>query len=116
MLAPDLPKPVIWLHGCISSPPFSEAARREAGYLLFQLQRGDRLSMPECRPMPTVGPRCLELRIRDANAAWRIVCRLDSEAIVVLDVFSKTTQRTPDRILRACRQRALRYDSWPKES
>jgi len=32
-------KPLAWLHGEIKTPPMSQAARLEAGYLLRQLQR-----------------------------------------------------------------------------
>lgn len=39
-------KPLAWLHGEIHTPPFSKAARLEAGSLLRALQRGDKLSMP----------------------------------------------------------------------
>ena len=33
-------KPLVWLHGKIKTPPFSRAARIEAGYLLRLLQKG----------------------------------------------------------------------------
>jgi hypothetical protein len=36
-------KPLVWLHGEVKTPPFSSAARIEAGYLLRQLQMGERL-------------------------------------------------------------------------
>jgi phage-related protein len=111
MLQPASLKPVVWIHGCISSPPFSSAARRRAGFLLFRLQLGELLSMPESRPMPSVGPRCHELRIRDDQLALRVLYRLDPDAVLVLDVFAKTTRTTPLHILWACRQRCARYDS-----
>jgi len=66
-------KPLVWLHGEIKTPPFSAAARLEAGVLLRLLQRGERLAMPASRPMPAIGPRCHELRIVDENVTWRIV-------------------------------------------
>ena len=112
MLPPNQLKPVLWVHGCISSPPFSLAARREAGYQLCRLQLGELLSMPESRPMPSVGPRCHELRIRDGQNSWRVMYRLDADAVLVLDVFAKTTRTTPPHIVRACRQRCVPlYDS-----
>ncbi|MBI2351088.1 MAG: type II toxin-antitoxin system RelE/ParE family toxin, partial [Deltaproteobacteria bacterium] len=76
-------KPLVWLHGQIKTPPFSQAARVEAGYLLRRLQRGEMLGMPHSRPMPVIGPRCHELRISDADVTWRIVHRIDSDAIVI---------------------------------
>ena len=95
-------KPLVWLHGEIKTPPFSLAARIEAGYLLRLLQKGQAVGMPQARPMPVVGPRCHELRIRDAGADWRIVYRLDSDAVVILGIFSKKTQATPKTVIGAC--------------
>lgn len=48
-------KPLIWLHGEIKTPPFSQEARLEAGFLLRQLQKGELLSLPHSRPMPSIG-------------------------------------------------------------
>lgn len=73
-------KLLVWLHGEISSPPFSKAARVEAGYLLRMLQNGETLPMPHSRPMPTIGARCHELRIIDETVTWRIIYRLDPDA------------------------------------
>lgn len=66
-------KPLAWLHGEIRTPPFSRAARLEAGFLLRALQRWDKLSMPHSRPMPSIGPRCHDLRIVGGRVDWRIV-------------------------------------------
>lgn len=108
-------KQVVWLHGVVKSPPFSVEARFEAGYLLGMLQQGELLSMPASRPMPSIGSRCHELRVRDESSAWRIVYRLDADAVIVLDVFRKTTQQTPLSVIRACRERLRRYDADSKE-
>ena len=59
----------------------------EAGYLLRMLQAGESLSMPQSRPMPSIGPRCHELRINDKDSTWRIIYRADEDAILILDVF-----------------------------
>ncbi|MBI2882983.1 MAG: type II toxin-antitoxin system RelE/ParE family toxin [Candidatus Methylomirabilis oxyfera] len=104
-------KPLIWLHGEVKTPPFSPTARLEAGCLLRRLQRGDPLGMPHSRPMPTVGPRCHELRIRDARVTWRIIYRIDADAIVILEVFSKRTLQTPASVTETCRQRLRSYDN-----
>ena len=50
-------RPLVWLHGEIKTPPFSTAARVEAGVLLRRLQQGERLSLPMSRPMPNLGAR-----------------------------------------------------------
>ncbi|WKW12838.1 type II toxin-antitoxin system RelE/ParE family toxin [Pseudogemmatithrix spongiicola] len=104
-------KPLVWLHGEVKTPPFSAAARLEAGVLLRMLQRGDRLGMPVSRPMPSVGPRCHELRIVDENVTWRIMYRLDEDAVVILEVFAKKTGQTPKHVIDTCKARLKRYDS-----
>jgi len=104
-------KPLAWLHGEIRTPPFSRAARLEAGFLLRALQRGDKLSMPHSRPMPSIGPRCRELRIVDERVDWRIVYRVDHDAIVIVEVFEKKTRKTPQLVIEACRRRLRDYDA-----
>jgi phage-related protein len=104
-------KPLVWLHGEVKTPPFSPEARMEAGFLLARLQAGDSLSMPHARPLPTLGPRCHELRIADGKREWRIIYRLDSDVILILEIFLKKTQRTPAEVLRVCRERMRRFDA-----
>jgi phage-related protein len=60
--------------------------------------------------MPVVGVRCHELRVRDAEANWRIVYRADSDAIVILAVFSRKTRATPRAVVEACIRRLGEYD------
>lgn len=103
-------KPLAWLHGEVKTPPFSAAARIEAGLLLRRLQRGERLELPHSRPMPRIGPRCHELRIQDADVTWRLVYRVDPDAVIICDVFAKKTQTTPQSVIEACRQRLSTYD------
>jgi phage-related protein len=104
-------KPLVWLKGEIKTPPFSKDARIEAGVLLRRLQRGVKLGMPESRAMPTIGRRCHELRVEDENRTWRIVYRIDDDAVLVLEVFQKKTQQTPRRVVDECRRRLRQYDS-----
>lgn len=82
-------KPLVWLRGEVKSPPLSAAARLETGALLRRLQRGEKLSMPQSRPMPMIGPRCHEMRVPDETATWRILYRVDSDAIVIAEIFGK---------------------------
>lgn len=103
-------KPLVWLHGEIRTPPFSTTARVEAGVLLRQLQRGEKLSLPHSRPLPSIGPRCHELRIRDRDKNWRIVYRTDPDAVVIGEVFPKTTRATPSDVITTCRRRFRAYD------
>jgi len=104
-------KPLIWLHGEIKTPPLSRAARIEAGYLLRNLQMGDLLSLPHSRPMPSIGSRCHELRIDDRNKTWRIVYRIDNDAIVILEVFEKKAKKTPKEVIENCKRRIRLYDT-----
>jgi len=104
-------KPLVWLHGEIKTPPFSKTARIEAGFLLRRLQIGEKLGLPWSRPMPSIGNRCHELRINDENLNWRIIYRIDTDAIVILDVFQKQTQRTPQYVIERCRKRIQMYDN-----
>lgn len=103
-------KPLVWLHGEVKSPPLSVAARLETGYLLRRLQQGDNPGMPHSRPMPTIGKRCHELRIVDESSTWRLIYRIDSDAIVILEVFNKKTRSTPHGTIQLCKKRLKRYD------
>ena len=108
-------KPLVWLHGELKTPPFSREARIEAGFLLRRLQKGELLSMPSSRPMSSLGSRCHELRVADRQPSWRIVYRIDSDAIVIADVFEKRTARTPQNVTERCRDRLRRYDEASRE-
>ncbi len=103
-------RPLVWLEGEIKTPPFSVQARIEAGTLLRRLQRGDNIGMPHSRPMPAIGKRCHELRVRDKNQNWRIVYRIDSDAIVIVEVFAKKTGTTPKNVIDKCKARLKAYD------
>ena len=102
-------KPLAWLHGQIKTPPFSAAARVEAGVLLRRLQRAESIAMPHSRPMPIIGNACHELRVLDAGRTWRIIYCIRADAIVILDVFAKTTTKTPKSVVKTCRKRLQRY-------
>jgi len=105
------PKPLVWLRGEVKTPPLSTEARIEAGYLLRRLQEGELLSLPHSRPMPSICAKCHELRINDRNKTWRIVCRLDDDAVVILEVFEKKSQTTPKHVIDMCKKRIISYDS-----
>jgi phage-related protein len=104
-------KAIMRLKGEIKTPPMSREARIETGYLLRRLQEGETLSMPYSRPMPSIGNRCHELRINDETVTWRIIYRIDPDAIVILEVFSKKTNKTPQKVIKACQKRLRHYDS-----
>ena len=93
-------KPLVWLHGEIKTPPFSFEGRQEAGMLLRRLQACEQIGMPLAEPLPDVGPRCGALRIRDAQHNWRIMYRIDADAILILDVYPKKTRKIPDDVIK----------------
>jgi phage-related protein len=110
---PDEPtrKPLVWLHGEIKTPPFTAKGRQEAGMLLRLLQEGEQIGMPQAEPLPNVGPRCGALRVRDAQHNWRIMFRTDSDAILVLETYSKKTRKIPDEVIKRCQDRLKQYDA-----
>ena len=103
-------KPLAWLHGELKTPPLSREARLEAGFLLRRLQQDQSLSMPQSRPMPSIGARCHELRVNDASGTWRVVYRIDKDAILILEVFAKRTRQTPAAVIATCQRRLKEYD------
>lgn len=64
--------------------------------LLRLLQRGERLGMPQSEPLTGVCPSCGALRVRDAEHNWRIMYRIDSDAVLVW----RSTPRRPGRFRR----------------
>ena len=76
-----------------------------------RLQEGANISLPHARPMPSIGRSCHELRIPDENRTWRIVYFVDTVAIVILEVFAKTTSQTPQTVIDICKVRLQQYKS-----
>ena len=70
--------------------------------------------MPITRPMPTIGVRCAELRIVDENTTWRIIYRVDADAVLIAEVFAKKTPATPRTVINVCKRRLRDYDALTK--
>jgi phage-related protein len=88
---------------------FPEDARREAGHELYQVQKG--LDPSDWKPIPTIGAGVREIRIRDGIGAYRVIYIATlADAIHVLHVFQKKSQKTAQRdlALAAARLRALK--------
>ena len=102
-------KPLVWLHGEVKTPPFSRAARIEAGFLLRRLQSGELIEMPLSRPMRDIGAACHELRVDDGGSTFRILYYVATDAIVILEVFQKKSRTTPKRIIDVARKRLRAY-------
>lgn len=84
--------------------------------LLRLLQNGETLGMPQAEPLPVVGPRCGALRVRDVQNNWRIMYRVDEEAILILDVYSKKTKKIPAGVIVNCTERLAHYDAVVKQT
>jgi phage-related protein len=42
--------------------------------------------------------------------SWRVIYRIDANAIVVVHWFEKKTERTPGRVIELCRRRLKEYE------
>jgi phage-related protein len=87
-------KSVIWLGSArtdlLAFPP---DARRDAGYQLERVQRGEQPQ--DWKPMSTVGPGVREIRIHEAAGAFRVIyLAARSEGIYVLHCFQKKSEQT----------------------
>jgi phage-related protein len=47
----------------------------------------------------------------DAGSNWRVIYRIDADAIVILEVFAKKSGATPKAVIATCRKRLKEYDS-----
>lgn len=79
--------------------------------LLRRVQEGASIGLPESRPMPSIGSRCHELRVQDVDHTWRVIYRIDEDAVVILEVFAKKSRETPKGVVKACKDRLRRYDA-----
>ena len=60
--------------------------------------------------MPTIGRRSHELRIEDQEQTWRIIYRIDPDAIVIVEVFKKKTKKTPPAVINTSQERLKAFD------
>ena len=104
-------KPAIWMGSSREDlKAFPADARREAGYQLDKLQRGD--DPDDWKPMRSVGQGVREIRIREESGAFRVIyLATRPEGIYVLHCFQKKTQKTSQRDLRLA---ALRRAAIPR--
>ena len=89
-------KPLDWLGSSLDDVrSFPEDVRKEAGFQRRRVQKG--LSPVDWKPMASVGPGVIEIRIH-AGQEYRVfyVAKF-VEAVYVLHAFSKRTQKSPQR-------------------
>lgn len=75
---------------------FPASARRRAGMELWLVQIGETPS--DWKPMKTIGPGAVEIRIHDETGAFRVIYVAKFEdAIYVLHCFERKSQKTSQR-------------------
>ena len=97
-------KPLAWLGASLDDVrAFPEDARRAAGYQLGRVQQG--LLPSDWKPMATVGPGVMEIRVH-TRVQHRVfyVAKFD-EAVYVLHAFEKRTRKTPTSEIELARKR-----------
>ncbi len=73
---------------------FPPQVRQAAGYQLDRVQRG--LEPDDWKPMRGIAAGVREIRVRDRAGAFRVIYLASlAEAVYVLHVFRKASQRTP---------------------
>ena len=70
--------------------------------------------MPQSRPMPSIGRRCHELRITDGDLIWRIVYRVDSDAMSSSTRLPRRPEQFAQKDIDRARSRFKDYDETTK--
>ncbi|MBL8537883.1 MAG: type II toxin-antitoxin system RelE/ParE family toxin [Hyphomonadaceae bacterium] len=88
------PKPIVFLGGSLGDlRAFPAAARRMAGFQLDRVQHG--ADPADWKPMSDIGAGTHEIRVRDAEGAFRVIYVVKlADAVYVLHCFQKKSQRT----------------------
>ena len=89
-------------------------ARETAGHQLFKVQQGK--EPDDWKPLPTVGSGVNEIRVWEESGTYRVlyVAKFE-EAIYVLRVFEKRSQKTPKSDIQSARSRYADLLKWRKE-
>lgn len=75
---------------------FPEDVRQELGKAIFDLQRGESLTMLLSRGMASIARGAAELRVRDRSGSFRVLYYTRSaRGILVFHAFVKQSQTTP---------------------
>jgi phage-related protein len=85
---------------------FPEDVRRELGKAIFDLQKGEKISMPLSRSMPSVAAGVEELRVKDRSGAYRVFYYLRlADSVLIFHAFAKKTPKTPTHEIGLARKR-----------
>jgi phage-related protein len=101
---PD-PKPATFVGSSLDDlRDFPRGARRETGFQLDKVQRGEEAD--DWKPMPTVGAGVHEIRVRDDGGVFRMMYVAKfPEAVYVLHAFQKKTRATSRKDLALAKDR-----------
>lgn len=87
-------KPLTWVGSSLDDlRAFPDGARREAGFQLSRVQQG--LLPTDWKPMKTVGPGVVEIRVHTRLEHRVFYVAKFEEAVYVLHAFEKRTEKTP---------------------
>lgn len=104
-------KPLAWLGSSLDDlRAFPREARRLAGYELRRVQQG--LMPAHWKPMKSVGPGVIEIRIAMATEHRVFYVARYGEAIYVLHAFEKRTRRTTRTDIELARRRLNDLANW----
>jgi len=83
---------------------FPKSVRQKIGVQLRQLENG--LEPDDWKPMPVIGAGVREIRVRDEKGAFRVIYVAKFiDAIYVLHVFQKKTQKTSQSNIELAKKR-----------
>lgn len=90
---------VVWNENTLNEvKSFPDDVKKSLGYLIYKLQRGDKLSAPHSKSMPSLNKGCHELRVREKDGIYRVFYYLKIEGrIFIFHAFQKKTQKTPQK-------------------
>jgi len=91
-----------------------EDARETAGHQLFKVQQGK--EPDDWKPMLTVGAGIQEIRVWEESGSFRVlyIAKFE-EAVYVLHVFKKRSQKTPKGDIQLAKNRYADLLKWRKE-
>jgi phage-related protein len=91
-----------------------DSAQETAGFQPFKVQQGK--EPDDWKPMPSVGAGVQEIRVRDERGAYRVfyVAKFE-EAVYVLHVFQKRSQKTAQPDLDLGKSRYADLLKWRRE-
>lgn len=83
---------------------FPDAAKRDAGYQLREVQKGKETD--DWKPFPEVGAGVNEIRIQEDKNIFRVMYVAKFESVVyVLHAFQKKTQKTSKKDIEIAKER-----------